>query len=153
MSGSGGRHKRQRGKMFGGKDVWQCIRDLQRGRRGRMPTRVVTVDDEDSRTCTTTVEQRERWKRHFRRVLNIPSQFDEAELQRVKQRPPDEELGQFPTENEVKRALGKLRNGNAPRSSNILPEMVKVARCNGQFLRMEWDVVTSVWQERTGPKE
>ena len=82
--------------------------------RGRMPTRIVAVDDEEGRPCSTTAEQQERWKRHFSKVLNVPSQFDEVELQRVKQRPPNEELGQPPTKSEVRRALGKLKNGKAP---------------------------------------
>ena len=98
-----------------------------------MLTRVVAVDDEGGRLCTTTTEQQERWKRHFSKVLNVPSQFDEAQLQKVKQRPTDEELGQPPT---VRRALGKLRNGKAPGSSNILLEMVKVGKCIEQFLEM-----------------
>ena len=140
-------------EKFGRKEVWQCIRDLQRGRRGRMPTRVVAVDDEDGRSCTTTTEQQERWKRHFSKVLNVPSQFDEAQLQKVKQRQTDEEIGKPPTKNEVRRTLGKLRNSKAPGSSNILPVMVKAGRCNEQFLEMAWDVVTSVWHERTVPKE
>ena len=58
-------------ERFGGKEVWQCIRDLQRGWRGRMPTRVVAVDGEEGRPCSTTAEQQERWKRHFSKVLNV----------------------------------------------------------------------------------
>ena len=85
---------REKGR-FAGKEVWQCIRDLQHGRRGRMPTRVVAVDNEDGRLCTTTTEQQERQKR-------------KAQLLKVKQRQTDEELGQPPTKNEVRRALGKL---------------------------------------------
>ena len=38
-------------ERFGGKYVWQCIRDMQRGERGRRPTRVVKVDDEEGRPC------------------------------------------------------------------------------------------------------
>ena len=31
--------------------------------------------------------------------------------------------------------------------------MMKAGRCNEQFLEMAWDVFTSVWHERTVPKE
>ena len=34
------------GESFGGKKVWKCIRDMQFGRRGRVPTRVVAICDE-----------------------------------------------------------------------------------------------------------
>ena len=36
-----------------GKKVWQCVGDLQCGRRGRKPTGVVIVDDENGRPCVT----------------------------------------------------------------------------------------------------
>ena len=114
--------------------------------------RVVAVDEE-GRPCSTTAVQQKRWKRHFSKVLNVPSQFDEVELQRVKQRPHNEELGHPPTKSEVRRALGKLKNGKAPGSSNILPEIVKAGRCNEEFVEMVWDVVSSVWQERAVPKD
>ena len=55
------------------------------------------------------------------------SQFDGAELAEVRQRETDADLGTVPTSAEVAMALGKLNNGKAPGSSNILPEMLKVA--------------------------
>ena len=44
----------------------QCIRDMQRGERGRRPMRVVQVDGEEGRPCVTVKDQSERWRRHFR---------------------------------------------------------------------------------------
>ena len=115
-------------ERFGGKEVWQCIRDLQRGRRGRMPVRVVTVEDEDGRPCVTTSSQQERWRRHFSKVLNVQSQFTVAEIEKVRQRPCNVELAESPTKAELASALKKLKNGKAPGSSSILPEMVKAGR-------------------------
>ena len=43
---------------FGGKKVWLCIRDMQRGRRGLVPTRTAMVRDEDGTPCTaSTLEE------------------------------------------------------------------------------------------------
>ena len=67
-------------QCFGGKDVWKNIRDLQLGRRGRYPIRVITVNDEDGNLCVTRGEQQDRWRRHFTSVLNIRSHFDESVL-------------------------------------------------------------------------
>ena len=55
-------------------------------------------------------------------------------------------LAQEPSLHEVDRALGKLRNGKAPGSSNILPEMVKVGKSNEYFKEMLLDLISSVWQ-------
>ena len=35
----------------GGKVVWRCIRDIQRGRKGLVPVRMAVVKDEDGNTC------------------------------------------------------------------------------------------------------
>ena len=46
-----------------GKVVWQCIRDIKRGRRGLVPMRTAVVRDEDStvgatlQSCKTEVEE------------------------------------------------------------------------------------------------
>ena len=101
-------------ERFGGKHVWKCIRDMLHGERGRRPMRVVQVDDEEGRPCVTVKDQSERWRRHSRKVLNTESQFIESELDRVKQRPCDESIEGLPDKREVKRALGKLKNGKAP---------------------------------------
>ena len=45
----------------------------------------------------------------------------------------DEDLGQVLTVHEVARALGKLKNGKAPGSSSILPDMLKVGRKDTNF--------------------
>ena len=44
------------GERFGGKKVRKCIRDMQFGRRGRVPTRVVAICDERGEPCSTPTE-------------------------------------------------------------------------------------------------
>ena len=74
----------QRGR-FGSKKVWQCIRDMQRGRRGMIPVRRATIKDEEGHLCTTTQEQQERWRRHFSTVLNIQSHHNATEMEKTRQ--------------------------------------------------------------------
>ena len=73
--------KADRGR-HGGKIVWCCIRDIQRGRRGLVPVKTTMVRDEDGNECTLAEAQQERWKRHFTKILNIQSEFDVEELRR-----------------------------------------------------------------------
>ena len=95
----------------GGKLVWRCIRDIQRGRRGLVPVKAAVVKDEDGNTCTTSKVQQERWRRHFTKILNIQSGFDVEELRKVRQRPPRPEMTEVPSEEELMSAVGKMRNG------------------------------------------
>ena len=50
---------------FGGKKVRKCIRDMQYGRRGLIPSRLATVVDEEGNPCTIVEAQQQRWRRHF----------------------------------------------------------------------------------------
>ena len=48
------------------------------------------------------------WTRHFAKILNIQSEFDEEELERVRQRPLRPELADVPSE-EVWSVVGNRR--------------------------------------------
>ena len=98
---------------FGGKKVWKCIRDMQYGRRGLVPSRLATVVDDEGNPCSTLVAQQQQWRRHFTRILNIQSQFNEAEIMRARQRPVRHHLAEAPTMDELTDAIGKLKNGKA----------------------------------------
>ena len=47
----------------------------------------VCVRAEEGNPCTSPSAQQQRWQRHFSGVLNMHSQFDCEELERVRQRP------------------------------------------------------------------
>ena len=83
----------------------------------------------------------------------MKNQFDGAELAEVRQRETDADLGTVPTSAEVAKALGKLKNGKAPGSSNILPEMLKAGGRVEEFTTMIADLVHRIWEERRVPKE
>ena len=40
----------------------------------------MTVDDENGRPCVTVDAQKDRWRRHFNKVLNVVSVFDVSVL-------------------------------------------------------------------------
>lgn len=140
-------------QRFGGKEVWKNIRDLQRGRRGRLPTRVVNIIHEDGNPCVTPSDQHQRWRRHFTSILDLQSHYDVSELHSVRQREVDVSLGEQPKSQEIAKALSKLKNGKAPKSSNILPEMLKAGRKDKDFVSMIANLLASVWEERKVPKE
>ena len=138
------------GDKFGGK---KAIRDMQRGRRGLIPSRVVSIVGEDGNVCQSTSAQHQRWRRHFTKVLNIRSQFDQGELDRVEQREILDTMGTKPTSLEVRQAIGKLKSGKAAGSSGILPEMLKAGKKSKDFVGMITDLVDAVWEERCVPRE
>ena len=68
---------------YGGKVIWRCIRDIQRGREWLVPIKCVSVHDEKGKDCDTPQQHQERWRRHFIQVLNIHNQVDASELRRL----------------------------------------------------------------------
>ena len=55
--------------------------------------------------------------------------------------------GRPPTEDELIGAIAKLKSGKAPGQSGILPEMIKAASCNSDFLGLLLDLMHTVWRE------
>ena len=82
------------------------------------------VKDEEGNMCSTSVEQLERWRKHFTKILNNQNEFSAAEISRMQQRPTKPEM--LP---ELCNTINKLRNRKAAGESSILPETVKAA-CN-----------------------
>ena len=133
--------------------MWQCIRDMQYGQRGLVPSRLTTVVDEEGNPCTTPEAQQERWRRHFCKILNVQSQFSVDELDKVRQRPIRHHLAEQPTMSELTTAGGKLKNGKAGGATGVLPEMVKAGCSEDYFLNMMLDLVQTSWKENRVPKD
>ena len=120
-------------------------------RKERPDPTEVNYDDEDGNVCTTAEAQGERWRRHFTKILNIQSEFDEEELGRVHQRPSRTELAELPSEEVTWNAICKFRNGKAGGSSGILPEMVKATFCEDELMIRLVELVHHVWKECCAP--
>ena len=72
------------------------------------------------------------------------SDFDVEMLRKVRQRPPRPEMAEVPSEEELMSAVGKMRNGKAGVQSGILPEMVKVACYDEDFLSKLFELVKDI---------
>ena len=145
--------KEAQGGVNGGKVVWKCIREIQRGRRGLVPVRTRSVRDEEGHTCSTPQQQHDRWRRHFSNLLNIVSEIDVTELEQARQRPPRTEMADPPSSEELENAISKLRTGKAAGQSEILPEMVKAACGNADFFNHLLELATIVWNEQQVPQD
>ena len=70
---------------FRGKNVWKCIRVCNNyGGRGLVPSRLGTVVGEEGNPCTKVEAQQQHWRRHFTEIVNIQSQFNEAEVKKAR---------------------------------------------------------------------
>ncbi len=65
----------------------------------------------------------------------------------------NESLADKLTVHKVKRILGKLKNGKAAGHSDIIPDMLKAGARNEDFVYMLTDLLSAVWEERSGPQK
>ena len=121
--------------------------------RGVVSMRSAMVRDENGDVCTTTESQHDRWRRHFNNILNVQSEFDMEELERVTQRQLKPEIAELPTEEELLNAIEKVKNGRAGGESSILPEMVKAACIRYEFSKRLLELVHDVWEKRSVPDD
>ena len=127
--------------------------NMQKGRRGVQSSRIVTINDENGAPCTTPSEQHQHWRKHFSNVLNVTNEFNATELAKVHEREVDDILGITPNAREVIRALGKLKNGKASGSSDILPDMLKVGKNNTALVEMLIELFQTAWENEQVPQE
>ncbi len=80
------------------------------------------------------------------------SLFAVVELAEVRQRETDVDLGTVSTSVEVAKALGKLKNGKAPGSSNILPGMLKAGGRVEEFTGTIGDLFTESGKREESPR-
>ena len=138
---------------YGGKEAWRSIRDMQSACRGLVPRRTGSIKNEEGHRCITVEETQQRWRRPFTKVLNIESHFNTTELDKVRQRPVRMHLAELPSLDELEQAVRKIRIGKAGGSSGILPEMVKTACMNTDFLQHLLELTHKVWNDRCAPKD
>ena len=80
--------------------------------------------------CVGRDETLLRWQEHFCNVLNIRSSYLEDVINEVPDRPIDESLDALPSDDEIFKALGKMKSGKAGGKNGILPEMLKCCGAN-----------------------
>ena len=86
-------------------------------------------------------------------MLNIVSQFDEKELMEVMQSPVRSHMIKPPTIGELEEAIGKLKSGKAAGQSGILPEMIRAASYDDDFLNSLLELVQLVWRDGKVPQD
>ena len=116
-----------------------------------MPMRSAVVRDVNGDVCATTEAQNDRWRRHCANILNMQSEFDMKELERVKQSPLRPEMAELSTEKELLKAIVKLNSGKAGGESNILPEMIVCI--GGELPKRLLELVHDVWKQRSVPRD
>ncbi len=75
-------------------------------------------------TTANPEEVKQLWYDHFSEILNIPSEYNQEEIDKLPQHTPHLELDEPPTLEELLKALSKMKRGKASGKTGILPELL-----------------------------
>ena len=116
---------------------------------GKKVTPADTILDVSGQPLQRNEEKLARWRRHFKKVLNVDNAVSEEVMVGIMNnadvQTPDV------TREEVEKAMMKLKNGKAARNDNITAEFLK----NGGEAIVDWvtELVQEVWRTRKVPQE
>ena len=88
-----------------GRTRWKRIRKLQMTHSGRRPTRQTTLLKENRELTANPEEVTAQWHGHFKKILNIPSEYKEDVIDEIQQLPTQSHLDKPLTEEEIASAL------------------------------------------------
>ena len=116
---------------------------------GKKVTPADTILDESGQPLQRNEEKLARWRRHFKKVLNVDNAMSEEVMVGIMDNA-DVETPDV-TREEVEKAMKKLKNGKAAGNDNISAELLK----NGGEAMVDWvtELVQEVWRTRKVPQE
>ena len=110
----------KKGFYIGVKEVW--------GPKNNGPVQLKSTDGMETFSDRKRIVT--RWSEHFQKLLNVPGDIDHEALDNIPQRITKTNLGDFPTMDEMVRAIACLKDGNAPGGDGIPAEVWKHAGNN-----------------------
>ena len=132
-------------ERFDSKEVYNITKKLTK----QKASSTSLIRDLNGNLLSATEDQQKRWVEHFSSVLNRPPPIVEADIP-----PADSELNiniDPPTEIEIRKCIGSLKNGKAAGPDNIPPEALKVSdESSAKILRK---ILLKVWETNKIPDE
>ena len=92
-----------------------------------------------------------RWREHFCKLLNRPSDVDQEALNAIPNHDPITELDNPPSLLELQRAIKQMKNGKAPGKDGLPAEFFKAL--NGNALLEFQEFLNSIWRDEQIPKD
>ena len=93
---------------------------------GKKPTKKhMVLKDANGNRKTETSEVMKLWENHFQMHLNTKHPYEESAIDSIPEAPDDPDVSLIITSDEIKKAVGALKNRKAPGSDKITAEVLK----------------------------
>ena len=136
----------------GTKLCWDTVSALRRGMSKSRPSAERTMKKPDGSLCSTPAENAEVFKCHFEQLYGQPPMYDESVLELLAQQPTVLNCDHPPTSDEIRRAIGKLKN-KAPGESGLTPQAWKVLASNDETFSLLETIILEFWNSEITPTE
>ena len=104
-----------------GRQRWQGVKQLQMAFAGQRHLRLSALLKENGEMTKSPLEFKQRWHKHFSKILNISSQYQQEVHDSVPLQPIVHDLDGPLSFDELLSALSKLKKGKAGRKTGIVP--------------------------------
>ena len=116
--------------------------------KGNYANNDMPVKDSEGNLLASELEKLQRWKEHFKTILNRPEPLDRAEIPEATE---DVDINTDPPSlEEVKAAIKSMKNGKAPGADGVTAEMLKIDEDETPKLLTE--IFEEIWQEEELPQ-
>ena len=136
----------------GTKLCWDTVSALRRGMSKSRPSAERTMKKPFGSLCSTSAENAEVFKCHFEQLYGQPPMYDESVLELLAQQPTVLNCDHPPTSDEIRRAIGKLKN-KAPGQSGLTPQAWKVLASNDETFSLLETIILEFWNSEITPTE
>jgi hypothetical protein len=119
------------------------------GPRVSHPDQLLASDN--STLLTEKNELLQRWTEHFRSLLNGMPNIDKHAVESLEQSPMQIWMNECPDIDEVNKAVLMLKEGKAPGSDGIHPEIIR--KGGSCLLTALHDIITEAWKSATVPQD
>ena len=136
----------------GTKAAWDTVGKLRSGLSKTRPAPCRKMKRPDGTTCVTPEENAEVFRVHFEKLYGRTATYDASVLDNLPQHPEATEGDHAPTDEDIKFAVGKLRN-TGPGDSGICPPAWKALLSSNESFQLLKCIIVDFWETELVPEE
>ena len=136
----------------GSKKCWETINELKKGLSKSRPSNDKMMQKEDGTKCKTSAENAEVFQHYFEKLYGREPSFDPLVVDLLTQRPTVADCNQLPSDEDIRRAVQKLKN-KAPGDSGLTPQLWKAIAKEADTFVILKRIVLEFWENELPPEQ
>lgn len=136
----------------GTKECWDVLNDLRKGLSKSRPANEKMMQKDDGSKCKTPEENAEVFRCHFEKLYGRQPSFDRAVIDNLEQQPIVQECDHLPTDDEIRKAVRKMKN-KAPGVSGLSPQLWKALAQDDNTYNILKMIVLDFWETELPPEQ